>query len=499
MFPAWILVCKGMKKCPLLITLLICASKLVTAQHVDSVVKRAADHFMAGGSRVGFSVGIIKTDQVYKYHFGSVNKGGKTAPTDETIYEIGSVTKTFTSMLLAQAVIEGKVKLDDDIRKYLKGNYPNLQYQGKPIRLLHLANLTSGLPNNLPEQMPPMKTMSADSQIFEIRNFHDTYTSTQFLADLHTVKLTRQPGLNPAHSNTAAELLGFLLENIYGLSYQALVSKYITGPLKMASKKALCAPGYNDKGVLMPVIPKDAGSAGILRSSLADMVTYMGVQLREKNKAAAITHKPTWGNPETEAIGLNWWSKTNFDSKTKIWASGGTFGHSCYIVLYPGREFGVVILTNENDNQAEDGLAGMAEAIYNDISFTPAQRSAEGFGFSAAINTLLDALNKAGFENAVTVAADLKKNKPGFKLIEDELNSWGYRYFFKNEKAKALEIFKLNVALYPQSANTYDSLAETYEAMGDKAQAIKNYKRDLELNPGNQGVAEHLKKLEEGK
>jgi CubicO group peptidase (beta-lactamase class C family) len=456
---------------------------------------------MASGPRVGISVGIIKNDRTYQYNFGSTQKNINDTPTDQTIYEIGSVTKTFTSLLLAQAVIEKKVSLSDDIRKYLKGDYPNLQYNGQ---LVHLANLTSGLPDNLPEKLPVFKTMSPDSQIFEIKKFKDAFTRTQFLTELHTVKLTKEPGLNIAHSNTAAQLLGFLLENIYGTSYDALLIKYITGPLKMEStfftvptvKQALYAKGYNEKGILMPEIPKDARSAGGLKSSLTDMIAYVKYQLEEKSAVVTMSHKPTWGNPESVAVGLNWYTKTSFDGKREIWTSGGTFGHSCFIDLYPERNFGIVILTNEADNQAQDRLSDMGEAIYNELYFTAAQRSKEGFGFSAAANTLLDTLNKYGFQNAIKVADDLKKHDPAFKLIEDEMNALGYKFLNKGQKEKALELFKLNVNLYPASSNTYDSLAETYEGMGNKVLAIKNYKRALELNPKSSNAVEHLKKLE---
>ncbi len=425
-------------------------------------------------------------------------------PNNQTIYEIGSVTKTFTSLLLAEAILEHKIKLEDDIRKYLKGNYPNLAYKGRPIRLLHLANLTSGLPNNLPEKMPPLKTLGADSQLFEIRNFHDSYTKAQFLKDLHAVKLRQEPGLNPAHSNTAAQLLGYLLENVYGSTYQELLAKYITVPFKMTStyvsvpvsKKTFYVPGYNDKGILMPDIPKDAAGAGILKSSLPDMLAYLKNQMSEQDKRIVLSHKPTWGEVGNMVIGLNWNIKTNFDDRRKLWVSGGTFGQSCYLCMYPERKFAVVILSNESDGGAEDRLSGLAQAIYNELYFTAAQQSSEGFGFSASINSLLDSLNEHGFDNAIRVADSLKNRNPSFKLYEDELNNWGYYYFFKNQKAKALEIFKLNVSLYPQSANTYDSLAETYEELGNKVEAIENYKQELKLSPGNKEIAEHVKKIE---
>jgi len=492
-----------MKKLFLLI-LLVSTFNLSFAQNADSVVKRVAASFLASGVPAGFSIGIVKNNITSKYNFGQLQKGKQAAPTDQTLYEIGSVTKTFTSLLLAEAVVQKKVKLTDDIRKYLKGSYPNLEYKGQPVRLLHLANLTSGLPNNLPEQMPAMKTMNPDSQIYEISRFHNGYSKAQFLKDLHDVKLTVQPGLSPAHSNTAAQLLGFLLENVYGKSYKTLLARYITGPLKMSntffsvptSKKSLCAPGHNEKGTLMPTIPRDAGSAGALKSSLNDMLIYLRYQLQQKDKRVILGHQPSWGNMDSYAVGLGWSVKTSFDAQRKIWASGGTFGQSCYICFYPERDYGIVILSNESDNQAEDRLSGMAQTIYNETFFTAQERAKEGFGYSAAIGTLLDSLNKYGFGNAIRLAGNLKQHSSSFKLIEDELNLWRYKYFFQGQKEKALEIFKLNVHLYPNSANTYDSLAETYEELGDKASAIKNYKQELRLNPGNKDIADHLKKLE---
>lgn len=492
-----------MKKLFLLFILFTYTHSLVNAQNIDSKVQHAANTFMASGPRVGLSVGIIKNNQVYQYHFGSTQKNTNDTPTDQTIYEVGSVTKTFISLLLAQAVIEKRVNLSDDIRKYLHGNYPNLQYHGKPIQLVHLANLSSGLPDNFPEKSPAPKTMSPDSQPLESKKFYDAFTRNQFLTELHTVKLTQEPGSNSAHSNTAAQLLGLLLENIYGTSYDALLAKYITGPLKMGStfftvptaKQALYARGYNEKGILIPDIPKNAGSAAGLKSSLADMMVYMKYQLEEKNEVVTMIHKPTWGKPESTAVGLVWYTKTNFDGKKDIWESGSTGGHSCLIDMYPERNFGIVILTNESDRESQDRITDMAETIYNELYFTAAQRSKEGFGFSAAANILLDTLNKYGFQNAIKVAADLKKQDHSFKLIEDEMNVLGYKFLNKGQKEKALELFKLNVNLYPASSNAYDSLAEIYESTGDKALAIKNYKRALELDPKNSHSAEQLKRL----
>ncbi len=494
-----------MKSLLLIFASCICFVKVTNAQNIDSIVIHTAELGMIRGPRIGLSIGVITHDHSYQYNFGSTEKDKNSTPTNNTIYEIGSITKTFTSMLLAQAVSDKKVGLGDDIRKYLKGEYPNLEFNGNPIQILHLANLTSGLPDNLPEKIPAFKSTDQASQLFELRMIHDSYTRSQFLTDLHHVKLTVEPGQNPSHSNTAAQLLGFLLENVYGATYNDLLKKYIVEPFGMkstfvtvpASLKGLYARGYNENGILMPEIPKDAGSAGALKSSLADMLKYTGQQLREKDKRVALCHDLTWGNFEDSGIGLNWSLKTNFDGKRKLWASGGTFGFASYSVLYPEREFAIVLLANENYGGAEDALSGIADAIYNEFYFSAQQRASEGFGFSRSINILLEALNKNGFKNADSIVKDLKKKDSSFKLSEGETNNFGYYLLNRASKEKALEIFKMNVNLYPESSNTYDSLAEIYESLGDKTLAIKNYKRAIELNPSNSNSAEHLKKLED--
>ena len=304
------------------------------AQDIDTIVSHSADKLRSAGASMGLSIGIVDNGKISFYHFGTVLKGIAIPPNNKTIYEIGSVTKTFTCLLLAQAVLDNRVKLKNDVRAFLRENYPNLQYNGVPIELVQLANLTSGLPNNLPEKMPLFKSADVVDQLFEIRNIHQAYTKLQFLKDLHAVHVMNKPGLTIAHSNTAAQLLGFTLENLYDLSYQELLAKFITNPLMMNNtyvvvpidKRVNCAHGYDEKGILMPDIPQDAAAAGIIKSSLPDMMTYVKLQMAEQDSSVKLVHKPTWGDPGDLAVGLNWMVKTNFDTKRKIWTSGGTFG-----------------------------------------------------------------------------------------------------------------------------------------------------------------------------
>ncbi|MDB5961067.1 MAG: beta-lactamase [Massilia sp.] len=102
---------------------------------VDTAVKAAAAVFMADARAVGLSVGVIEAGNLHTHHFGSVSKRRKRRADDRTLYPIASLTKTFTGALLAQAQRDGKLKLDDDIRAYLDGDYPNLAFGDTPIRI----------------------------------------------------------------------------------------------------------------------------------------------------------------------------------------------------------------------------------------------------------------------------------------------------------------------------------------------------------------------------
>ena len=146
---------------------------------VDAVAGTAAAEYLAAEQGVGLSIGVVRDGKFTSWHFGAIAKGGP-APTADTAYEIGSISKTITSLLLARAVIAGKASLDDDVRKYLDGDWPKLQFEGQPVRLLHLANMTSALPDNLPD----LSGIGEDPGRFRMAKAIAAYGKADFLADL---------------------------------------------------------------------------------------------------------------------------------------------------------------------------------------------------------------------------------------------------------------------------------------------------------------------------
>ena len=342
---------------------------------IGTVSQSAASTFMHDTSRVGLSIGIIKDGKTYTYNYGSTKRGKNLLPTNDTLYEIGSISKTFTGTLLAQAIADKKVKLNDDIRKYLKGSYQNLEYNGQPIRIVHLVNHTSGFPSFLPNK-PEVFQHPQDSIPLLITAIQKNYTKKRFLADLHNVKVDAVPGSDYNYSNVDAQLIGFVLEDVYNKPYRELLQKYILNPLKMSHTKvaiksdmvAQLARGYSSAGKDMPYMPPSLTPAGGIYSSVPDMLRYMQFHLSEGNKVVSLSHKLTYGDVDSFAEGIFWRINKTSDGKLKIWHTGGTFGFSSYCVLYPELNTGFILLSNEMDMASQGELISLGDKIFDEIS-----------------------------------------------------------------------------------------------------------------------------------
>ncbi|WP_461041862.1 serine hydrolase domain-containing protein [Spirosoma harenae] len=336
---------------------------------VDSVVERVAQQFMAAPQAVGLSVGIFKDGQTYVYNYGTVEKGRHQLPTRHTVYPIASITKTFTGALLAQAVVEGKVKLDDDVRKYLTGDYPNLAYQGQPIRLFHLINHRSGLPFLLPNRPEAFNNTNTPASAVAMELLRP-YSRADFYADLHEVKLDTIPGTTFRYSNTGAQLLGYILERIYGKTFEQLVQQKIAQPLAMNDTRITLTPsvqnrlakGYDCDGILMPDSPDELQAASALKSTVADMLHYIQWNVAEQTETARLAHQPTWKSGNSYSAGLNWQMLQSSGNRV-IWQDGNIPGFSSLCINYPELNMGIVVLSNECDRTTASRITTLANQV----------------------------------------------------------------------------------------------------------------------------------------
>lgn len=157
--------------------------------------------------------------------------------------------------------------------------------------------------------------------------------------------------------------------------------------------------------------------------------------------------------------------------------------------MYPDDNLSIIVLTNLSGGSPEgfiDEIAGF---------YIPDMKESNGFGLSASIKLLRTELEKVGYKNAIKETEKLKKTSAGFELAEEEVNNWGYKLIKQKRIKDALEIFKLNVHLYPSSGNAFDSLGEMYAELDERELAIKNYERSFKLDPKNTNAQKQIERL----
>ncbi len=274
------------------------------------------------------------------------------------VFEIGSITKTFTASILADMVDHGEVRLDDPVAKYLPPSVRVPSRNGKQITLLDLVTQSSGLPR-MPSNFTPKDSL----------NPYADYTVQQMYAFLSSYELTRDVGAEYEYSNLGVGLLGHALALKAGMSYEALVRQRILGPLGMRetaitltpAMRARLAPGHEIDGRVVPNwdLPTFAG-AGALRSTAADMLRFLianldstgpplGHALRETHDARHATNDPNL------KVGLAWHILSR-PVGNLVWHNGGTGGYRSFTGFDPARRIGVVVLSNLNSSVDDIGF-----------------------------------------------------------------------------------------------------------------------------------------------
>lgn len=460
----------------------------VTEQaRMDSTFQALGQAFIRDDRSDGMSIVVVKDGQPHFYNFGTTTRGQDAPATEHSVYEIGSVSKLFNSLILAHAVIEGRINLQDDIRRYLPGDYPKLEWEGTPVRIINLVDTTSALPDNLPNPFPT--GVDLDKAPFMAVDAMRRFTPDQVYTELASATLSRKPGTLPQHSNLAPDLLGRILETIYGEPYEALVARYIEQPLGMQpgtgrGGSANEVNGYNKRHVAMPRLDERPFlMAGGLRYSTTDMARFIAAQLAAVDPAIRLTQQPAWGDPLQSAVGFNWTLSRTVDGKRRLRTSGSTFGCSSYIELYPDMGYGIILLANRPGN------------TQNEMQDLATQALEQIWGKPAALAALEQALHDDGYRDATRVVDTVKRAHPELHLGEDYVNTWAYRLMGQGQVQQAIALFRYNTAHFPRSSNTFDSLGEGYEKLGDSQQAIASFRKALALDPQNRNSAEHLRRL----
>ncbi len=308
---------------------------------------------LAPATDAGVTIGVVQhgVRRIFSY--------GTTKP--DSVFEIGSITKTFTGLLLAQAVQQKQVRLDEPVRALLPAGTVAAPASGPEITLLDLSAQRSGLPR-MPDNFHPADETNPYAD-------YDKKALYAFIAS-HGVAMPAKPEF--AYSNLGVGLLGQALAERAGTSYEALLKKEITGPLGMndtavtlsASMRARFVPGHDGEHKPAHAWDQDAlAGAGAIRSTAADMLTFLEAQLHPdhlprsvsaspegKHLAAALaaSHVLQGDAGDGMHISLNWLRR---DDSGTFWHNGGTGGYSACALFNPDADFAVIVLLNTSPGE----------------------------------------------------------------------------------------------------------------------------------------------------
>jgi serine-type D-Ala-D-Ala carboxypeptidase/endopeptidase len=339
---------------------------------VDPVVQE----YLRLHPEAGLAVGVIDRDTSYTLGYGTVSRYSRSAPDGRTIFEIGSVTKTFTALMLAGLAARGSLKLDDPVENFLPRSVRVPSLAGVKITTRHLLTHTSGLPRD-PDNYTPGSNPFLGYSRQSLFNF------------LNSCVLTRAPGTFLEYSNLGFALLGVQIESLTQQDYESALQSLVCRPLGLrdtgtrlgSERLKRYAKGHTASGV--EIEPWEFGamvSCGGIGSTAEDMVTYMRAQMGQGagGLEAAID------SCHTENFRFNWiviglsWYLRGADGQPVILHNGRTGGYSSMLLFSPAERRGVVVLSS-SFNLVDD----IAVRIYTALS-GGASTALTGAGMSVA-------------------------------------------------------------------------------------------------------------------
>ena len=455
------------------------------AQKIDELLKNYYDYGQFNGSVLVAEKGKV----IYAKGFGMANMEWAIPNQPDTKFRIGSVTKQFTAALILQLVEAGKIKLDGKITDYLSDYRKDT---GDKITVHQLLNHTSGIPSY---------TSQAN---FFAEVSRDPSSVTDFVKKHASGELEFEPGTKFNYNNSGYFLLGAIIEKVTGKSYESVLKTRIFEPLGMTNsgydnhapllqKRAAgyekTPAGFVNAAYLDMSLPYAAGS---LYSTVEDL--YKWDQSLYGDKILSAASKKLMFTPGLSNYGYGFGisdqpiGKTS--EKTKVIQHGGGInGFNSLLTRLIDKQQTIILLDNVGLGRNHANITNSVINILNNQPFDAPKKSFNEMLYKTAL--------EKGGAAAVVEYRKLKTDQAAiYDFSEGELNALGYQLLAAKRPLDALEIFKLNVEMFPKSSNPYDSLGEVYLAGDQKELALANYKKALEFDPTNSNAAQIINRLE---
>lgn len=455
---------------------------------VDALIKRE----MAERGIPGIQVAVVQKGRIVLLKsYGIANVENNIPVDDQSVFAINSCTKAFTGVAIMQLVEEGKIDLMAPVSTYLDSLPPAWQ----PVTIKQLLTHVSGLPDIARAQVAGAQSVSGkryEELLWEKvkampMNFK---TGTQFL-----------------YNQTNYALLGKVIDKVSGKPFVkgfnerqfqvvGMPHTVFADPRDIVHHRATSyqyktnIPGHPPTEEVLTHNYVESQeflrTATSLNSTAEDLAKWIIALQSGKLFRSATSLKVLWthgtyndSSPTQWTLG---WGFTKLRPKHR--AVGMTGGGRSGFLVYPDDDLAVIVLTNLLGGSPEDYIEEIA-GFYD-----------PGIAAADAMTLLRTELREKGFEDILTIAEKLKKQYPDFVLLETDLNDWGYRVLSRGKTKEALALFKLNVTLYPQSWNVYDSYGEALARNGDREHAIKMYEKSIALNPDNENGKKILARMQ---
>jgi len=435
------------------------------------------DTYLTAGSKNGFSgaISVVKNGKVIiSKGYGESNKDTQTPNNPNTIFDIGSNTKQFTSTAILKLAELGKLKLTDPLSKFFK----NLPIKIQGITIHQLLTHTAGFSESIG------------------RDF-DEISQKQFFEKLFSSKLLSEPGEKYSYSNTGYSILGRIIELASGQPYEAFLNGHLFTPAGMKQTGYLL-PKWDTKqmshGYNRNVIETEStitryqetgevnwhlkGNGGINATQNDMLLWYKALKTNiiltaESFKKLTTAH--VLSPKGTYSYGYGWIVE-NSKANTLIIShdgSNGTFTHS--LIWYPKEDIYIVYATNANSSKV-DGIAYVVAKIILDENYSPKPIKNNVYSFA------MEYIKQHSTDKSNDLISLFQKNYADDFTNASLLNTLGNLLLRFNENLNwALEFFKMNVQLYPEDGNLWDSLGDGYKANNLKEDAIKSYQKAIEL------------------
>ncbi|MGZ8844998.1 MAG: serine hydrolase [Pyrinomonadaceae bacterium] len=427
---------------------------------------------------------------IYKKAVGLANMEWNIPNAPDTKFRLGSITKQFTATLILQLVEQGKIKLDGKLIDYLPDYRKDT---GAKVTVHNLLSHTSGIPSYT---SLPGFFANVSRNPFTVDEFIKKYTSGD---------LEFEPGTKFVYDNSGYFLLGAIIEKVTGKPYEQVLKENIFDPVgmknsgydqwktiigKRATGYTQTPRGYETAPYLDMSIPYAAGS---LYSTVEDL--YLWDQALYGDKILSAKSKELMFTPNLNNYGYGFvMTKATLAPPTKlvvqvIQHGGGINGFNTQIVRMTNEKRLIVLLDNAEHGQHLNKIVqGIMSVLYDQPYDMPKQSIA---------TTLMNSIQEKDVASAIKEYRALKAGATAaeYDFAEAELNRLGYQLLQTKKAADAIEIFKLNVEMFPQAANAQDSLGEAYMANGNKELSIASYKKSLELDPKNTNATAALNRL----